>query len=320
MLILSGLSGTGNTGNQTNTGIVQKCCTFRRTYAALFNLLLQEYSEEMTVSYIILTSKERDNLIDLFFRLKGRGELNPTARMEALTALRCLKAVHSNAIEDKRVDRIFLQVLLHGAGVPDKSLISGHYDNASKELMGQEKMLRWLEVKAAAGEKFSLTLLLEMHRIVFSESRPESAGRFRQDEVRIKGMAHRPPHHSKIQEILYQKLGGINERLSNIGPITRSNFFEVIRLSAEIHYLVASVHPFEDGNGRISRASGDYAMLVHGFYYDVIMTDYREMYLDALEECTAVDSVPLLRFLEYSYLETLRRIAGFFQLVDESFD
>lgn len=272
------------------------------------------------MSYVVLTSRERDDLIDIFFRLRERGERNPAARKEAVTALRCLKAVHSNAIEDKRVDRIFLQVLLHGAGVPDKSLISGHYDNASKELKGQEKMLRWLEVKAAAGEGFSLSLLLEMHRIVFSGSRPESAGRFRQDEVRIKGMAHRPPHHSKIQEILYQTLEGINERLSNVGPITRSSFSEVLRLSADVHYLVASVHPFEEGNGRIARAAGDYAMLVHGFYYDVIMTDYRDKYLDALEECTAVDSVALLRFLEFSYLETLKRIAGFFQLVNESSD
>lgn len=61
-------------------------------------------------------------------------------------------------------------------------------------------------------------------------------------------------------------------------------------------------------------------MLVHGYYYDVIMTEYRNIYLDALEECTATDAVPLLRFIEYSYLETLKRIAGFFQLVDEPSD
>lgn len=238
--------------------------------------------------------------------------------MEALTALRCLKAVHSNAIEDKRVDRIFLQLLLHNAGVPDKSLISGHYDHASKELKGQEEMLRWLEVQAAQGEALSLSLLLEMHRIIFRSSRPDMAGKFRQDEVRIQGMVHRPPHHSKVQEMLHQRMGGINERLSGVGPLTRSSFFEVLRLSAEVHYLVASVHPFEEGNGRIARASGDYAMLLHGLYYDVIMTDYRDVYLDALEECTLMDIAPLLRFLEYSYLETLKRIAGFFQLVDES--
>lgn len=266
------------------------------------------------MSYTVLTSREREELVDTFFRLKGMGERNPTARMEAMTALRCLKAVHSNAIEDKMVDRIFLQVLLHNAGVPDKSLISQHYLNASNELRGQEKMLRRLEDKAIEGEEFSISFLLEMHRTVFRESMQEASGKFRQDEVRIKGMAHRPPHHSKIAEILHQQFQGINERLFRIGLVTRTNFFDVLRISAEIHYLIASVHPFEDGNGRIARAAGDYVMLIHGFYYDVIMTDYRDIYLDSLEECTAIDVTPLLRFLECSYLETLKRISGFFQL------
>jgi len=77
------------------------------------------------------------------------------------------------------------------------------------------------------------------------------------------------------------------------------------------------VHPFEDGNGRIARAAGDYVMLRNGLYYDVIMSDYREVYMDALQECTYMDAGPLLNFLEYSYLETLKRISGFFELVEE---
>ncbi len=266
------------------------------------------------MSYTVLTSKEKGELVETFFQLKKMGEHNPTARVEAMTALRCLKAIHSNAIEDKKVDRIFLHVLLHNAGVPDKSLISHHYLNASNELMGQEKMLRQLEDKAVEREEFSISFLLEMHRTVFKKSMQKSAGKFRQDELRIKGMAHRPPHYSKIPEILHQKFQDINEQLFRIGPVTRSNFFDVLRISAEAHYLIASVHPFEDGNGRIARAAGDYVMLICGFYYDVIMTDYRDIYLDSLEECTAIDTTPLLRFLEYSYLETLKRISGFFQL------
>jgi hypothetical protein len=49
------------------------------------------------VSYVVLTSREREELIDLFFKLKKKGEQNLAARTEALTALRCLKAVPSHA-------------------------------------------------------------------------------------------------------------------------------------------------------------------------------------------------------------------------------
>lgn len=234
-----------------------------------------------------------------------------------MTALRCLKAVHSNFIEDKKVDRIFLQVLLHKAGIPDKSAISTHYQNASNELRGQEKMLRWLEDQVAEKTEFSLTLVQEMHRAVFEKTSPEFAGCFRQDDVRISGMLHRPPHHSKMQEILFQRFGAINHELFSITELTPKTFGDVLRLSAEVHYLIAHVHPFEDGNGRIARAAGDYAMMLHGLYYDVIMTNYRDHYLDAMAECTLTDASPLLHFLEYSYLETLRRISTFFELLDQ---
>ena len=201
-------------------------------------------------------------------------------------------------------------------GIADKSKISRHYQNASSELKGQEEMLRWLEEKAAEKTELSLSLLLEMHRLVFGESMQDSGGRFRRDDVRISGMAHRPPHYSKVEEILYQRFESINHRLFAIDEITPESFLEVLRLSAEAHYQVAQIHPFEDGNGRIARAVGDHVMLVHGFYYDVIMTDYRDRYLDALEECSESNQEPLLHFIEYSYLETLRRIAGFFEIVD----
>jgi Fic family protein len=268
------------------------------------------------MSYVVLSEKERADLKETFFTMQKKGEKYPQARTEVMTALRCLKAIHSNAIEDKRVDRIFLQVLLHDAGIENKDEISAHYSNAKKELKGQEEMLRWLEEMALKREEFSISMLLQMHQLVFKDSMPDSAGKFRPGDVRIKGMAHRPPHHSKIQELLFQHFANINDRLKSFKTVDRDNLFEILRLSAEVHFLVASVHPFEDGNGRIARAMGDYAMLFHGLYYDVIMTDYRDIYLDALEACTMVNSQPLQHFIEYSYLETLHRISGFYDLVD----
>jgi len=101
-----------------------------------------------------------------------------------------------------------------------------------------------------------------------------------------------------------------------INDDTMSDFDPLVKM-AIIHYQFESIHPFYDGNGRIARAIGDYAMLVHGCYYDVIMTDYRDHYMDSLEECTLFDVTPLRSFLEFSYQETLERISGFFTLVEQ---
>lgn len=269
------------------------------------------------MSYIVLTNSEREELIELFFRLRSLGGKYPLAKEEAMTALRCLKALHSNAIEDKTVDRIFLHILLHRAGIEDKNAISQHYGNAATELQGQEELLRWLEGEASERRPISIFLIQEMHRRIFEKSVPDMAGKFRDGEVRISGMRHRPPHHQQVPIALHQHMDGINQSLFGITSIDKDSFLNVLRVSAQIHFLVAQVHPFEDGNGRVARAVGDYVMLTHGFYYDVIMTDYRDIYLDALEASTWADTSPLHHFLEYSYLETLRRISGFFNLVHE---
>ena len=105
------------------------------------------------MALVILTQSEKKQLLETFMRLTELGAQYPLAREEAMTALRCLKAIHSNVIEDKRVDRIFLQVLLHGAGIADKSQVSDEYEKASIELKGQEAMLRWLESEALRREK-----------------------------------------------------------------------------------------------------------------------------------------------------------------------
>ena len=266
---------------------------------------------------IILTPSEKKNLLKMFMGLKRLGERFPLAREEAMTALRCLKAVHSNVIEDKRVDRVFLQVLLHDAGIEDKSKISAGYEKAGIELKGQEAMLRWLESLASQRTELSISMLLEMHRMMFEDSWPEGAGQFRESEVRIHLMSHLPPHHSRVTQLLQQQFATINERLFSYQSVSAGNFFEILEISARAHYLVAHVHPFDDGNGRIARALGDYVMLVHGFYYDVIMTDYKDHYLDSLEGCSLLDAKPLSDFLEFSYLETLGRVSGFFRIVEQ---
>ena len=64
---------------------------------------------------LVLNHAERQRLEELYFEAHALGAQYPYAREEIMTAIRCLKAVHSNAIEDKSIDRVFLQILLHDA-------------------------------------------------------------------------------------------------------------------------------------------------------------------------------------------------------------
>jgi Fic family protein len=263
---------------------------------------------------LVLNYTERTRLRDLYFRTEALGREYPDAREEIMTAIRCLKAVNSNAIEDPSIDPVFLQILLHNAGVRDKGRISQTYEHAYRTLAGQQEMLKYLEQQALVKEPLSISLLLGMHRLVFSEAWVQGAGMFRESDVSIFRVRHDPPPASHIQELLHQRFAGINAELDKIEKVRPENFERVLQLSATTHYLVAAVHPFDDGNGRMARALGDYVFLRFGMYYDVIMKDYRNNYLDALEECSFTDAKPLRWFLEFSYLETLERVSTFYDM------
>lgn len=176
------------------------------------------------MALVVLTQSEKKRLLEMFMHLKKLGEQYPLARVEAMIALRCLKAIHSNVIEDKRVDRVFLQVLLHNSGVANKAQVSKEYEKAGHELRGQETMLKWLESQAFQRTEISISMLLEMHRMMFEDSWPEGAGQFRQSDVKIRLMSHLPPHHSKITQFLHQQFATINERLFAHKSVTEENF------------------------------------------------------------------------------------------------
>lgn len=58
-----------------------------------------------------------------------------------------------------------------------------------------------------------------------------------------------------------------------------------IELAALFHYRYIRIHPFEDGNGRISRLMVNYILAKHGYPMIVIKSDDKENYLDALHQC-----------------------------------
>jgi fido (protein-threonine AMPylation protein) len=53
-----------------------------------------------------------------------------------------------------------------------------------------------------------------------------------------------------------------------------------------IHFLVAECHPFDDGNGRISRIMMNAELVYHGQFKIIIPTVHRESYLSGLRKAT----------------------------------
>ncbi len=72
-----------------------------------------------------------------------------------------------------------------------------------------------------------------------------------------------------------------------------------VALAAEFHHRFVSIHPFDDGNGRMSRLLMNLILVRHGYPIAVIKADEttRNRYLAALSEADAGEPEPFLRFI-----------------------
>jgi len=265
-----------------------------------------------------MESKDRQKIKDLYFELKEIIDSIPGVNDEIRAALRFYKVSNSSAIETNYIDPIFLRTALYNGGDNGKHLVSPVYRKAFLEAQAHDRMLRSMEKEAADKAELSVSLLLSWHRTLFEQSWPDIAGKFRDIDVRIRGSSHRPPHPSKVGELVYQHLAWLDGLMKLLGPVTPASFFEILHVSADAHFRLSWTYPFQDGNGRIARAVSNYMLLYAGMPYNTIPFEHRDEYFKAIEKSTLSDFSPLEKFLFECYAKTLEKISGFVYLVKQT--
>jgi Fic family protein len=78
--------------------------------------------------------------------------------------------------------------------------------------------------------------------------------------------------------------------------------------AAYAHYAFVRIHPFADGNGRVSRALASTYLYRHPGVPLVIFADQKGSYLDALEAADAGNFGPFLSFVEERAIDTIQMV------------
>lgn len=124
-------------------------------------------------------------------------------------------------------------------------------------------------------DELSLPLILRWHQILFWSSNPQIAGQIRNGSVVISGSNYVPPQSKiEVELCLDNFFKWYHENKEIIHPVP---------LACIMKFRFVSIHPFDDGNGRISRVIMNY--LLHQAGYPMFNIEFKARigYYNALE-------------------------------------
>lgn len=119
-------------------------------------------------------------------------------------------------------------------------------------------------------EKISKKLLLDWHKEIFGETKPDIAGRFRDFLVRIG--PYRAPDWQDVEKLMKNFFNFMSKAEAN-----------PVELAARAHYKFEKIHPFGDGNGRIGRLIINHILWHSGYPMLIIEYAKRKSYYKALQ-------------------------------------
>jgi Fic family protein len=173
-------------------------------------------------------------------------------------------------------------------------------DKDKLEVSNQYEAIKWV-AKQKASAPINERSLLHLHRLITHNLLPEAmSGHFKKKPNRVidpQGRpVHLPPPPEKARPLTLDLLSWINS--------DESNKLHAIITSGIAHYQLVTIHPFSDGNGRISRALGIWLLYARGFDVDHICAlddyfkDQHQLYYDKLTQARELDE-DLTTWLEY---------------------
>lgn len=244
----------------------------------------------------IIAETYRDKWLDLFDKIKteysAQEKTTPPSAREKETENFIIKFTYdTNRIEGSKLTFRETSLLLEKGITPNEKNLSDvkeaeAHRNAFYEMLGYEKEL-------------SLNTILYFHKKLFEGTKKDIAGKLRQHQVAISGSRFTPPFPVEVYPLLMDFFRWYGRNKDRMNPV---------ELAALVHLKLVTIHPFADGNGRISRLIMNFVLRRYGFPMLNIPYEKRSGYYNALEKSQIKkDETIFLQWLFKRYLNEHRR-------------
>ena len=101
------------------------------------------------------------------------------------------------------------------------------------------------------------------------------------------------PNYQKLEGMVQSICDELEKKTDKVSTVT-----EIYDLAFDFHFDLVSIHPFADGNGRVSRLMMNYILMYHGHTPAIINKQDRQDYIDSLKESREIENTgPLWEFL-----------------------
>lgn len=163
-----------------------------------------------------------------------------------------------------------------------------------KEIQEAKNMEKCFEYMLKYKKDITLKFILGLHKILLTGIDDEIAGKIRKVNVKIGDSAFIPPSYKILKE-------GMKSFLQ---WCSRNKELHPLILASLVHFKLVTIHPFEDGNGRISRLLMNFLLAKHKYPMLNIRYSDREEYYEALEDCqTAGTTKKFIDFIKKEYFK-----------------
>jgi Fic family protein len=204
------------------------------------------------------------------------------------------RVFNSNAIEGNTLTLRETRIVLRTGGITEV----GRRRDATEALNLGKAIAKVAEMVPVCESWSDIDRFMDVHETLLTGVDDDSAGTIRSQRVMISGAKFQPPSPEEVVVLLRQFFAHLNTAIATDS--------EPVRLAAWVHWGIARIHPFEDGNGRLARLWQDLILFGNRLTAAVIRPSDRTEYYAALETADTGDFNPLTQLVTRSLSKTLQ--------------
>jgi len=194
----------------------------------------------------------------------------------------------SNAIEGNTLSRPETALVVEKGITVEGKPLKDHL-----EAVNHVQALEWIKQRAG-GKRADLseTHILEIHRLILQKVDDHNAGKYRSIPVRIAGSTVILPNPIKVPELMEKYI----HWLRTVKDIP-------VKIAADAHFKLVTIHPFIDGNGRTARLVMNLLLAQSGYPPAIIRKEDRKKYIDSVEAGQLTGSLTYFYNLVYQAVD-----------------